>query len=156
MVQGIGSSSSPRRFGAQSHHLELPHGLDAFAHYTAIEGDGFRMLSEGECVKFDYEQRRQESFPPQSITLISPIWATSCGRYWRSRARTWPTGTCSSATPTTRIRWPTCWLVLPSRRSTRSAPDAGYPECQRRARGADRILTTWSRRSAVAEPRWST
>lgn len=35
-------------------------------------------------------------------------------------------------------------------------PDAGYPECQRRARGADRILTTWSRRSAVAEPRWST
>ena len=33
----------------------------------------------------------------------------------RSPGRTWPTtGTCSSATPTTRSRWPTCW---PARRS---------------------------------------
>ena len=40
----------------------------------------------------------------------------------RSPARTWPTtGTCSSATPTTRSRWPTCWRARRSPRSTRSA-----------------------------------
>lgn len=35
---------------------DLPDGLDAFAHYTAIEGNGFRTLSEGERVGFDCEQ----------------------------------------------------------------------------------------------------
>ena len=41
---------------------ELPTGKDAFAHFGVIEGDGFRELTAGERVEFDYEPAQQDSF----------------------------------------------------------------------------------------------
>ncbi|AHH20669.1 putative cold shock protein [Nocardia nova SH22a] len=41
---------------------ELPDGRDAWVHYSAIEGDGFRELVEGERVEFEYEAAEQDSF----------------------------------------------------------------------------------------------
>ena len=31
-------------------------GEDVFVHYSSVEGDGFRSLSEGQAVEFDVEQ----------------------------------------------------------------------------------------------------
>ncbi|WP_147378936.1 cold-shock protein [Mycobacteroides abscessus] len=62
MAQGIVKFFRPEKGCGAITSPELPDGRDEFAHYTAIEGEGFRMLSEGECVEFDYEQRRQDSF----------------------------------------------------------------------------------------------
>lgn len=62
MAQGIVKFFRPEKGWGAITSPALPDGLDAFAHYTAIEGDGFRMLSEGERVEFDYEQRRQDNF----------------------------------------------------------------------------------------------
>lgn len=62
MTQGIVKFFKPEKGWGAIASPELPGGLDAFAHYTAIEGEGFRMLDQGECVEFDYEQRRQDSF----------------------------------------------------------------------------------------------
>jgi CspA family cold shock protein len=50
--KGWGAISSP----------ELPDGCDTWVHFSAIEGEGFRMLTEGERVEFGYEQVRQDSF----------------------------------------------------------------------------------------------
>ncbi|WP_433205558.1 cold-shock protein [Nocardia sp. CA-107356] len=41
---------------------ELPEGSDVWVHYSAIDGDGFRMLTEGDRVDFRYEQAEQDSF----------------------------------------------------------------------------------------------
>ncbi|WP_152362218.1 cold-shock protein [Microlunatus speluncae] len=41
---------------------ELPEGLDAFAHFSAIEAEGFRELTQGDRVEFDYEPAVQDSF----------------------------------------------------------------------------------------------
>lgn len=41
---------------------ELPSGQDAFVHYSAIEGSGYRSLDEGDVVDFDYEPAIQDSF----------------------------------------------------------------------------------------------
>lgn len=41
---------------------ELPTGLDAFAHFSAIEAEGFRELAQGDRVEFDYESAVQDSF----------------------------------------------------------------------------------------------
>lgn len=62
MAQGIVKFFKSERSWAAITSLELPDGLDAFAHYPAIEDDGFRMLNEGERVEFDFEQKRQDSF----------------------------------------------------------------------------------------------
>ncbi|MFD0000510.1 cold-shock protein [Nocardia sp. NPDC127526] len=50
--KGWGAISSP----------ELPPGCDAWVHFSAIEGDGFRELAAGERVSFEYEAARQDSF----------------------------------------------------------------------------------------------
>ena len=33
--------------------IERPDGPDVFVHYTAIQGDGFKTLTEGQAVEFD-------------------------------------------------------------------------------------------------------
>ena len=33
--------------------IEQPDGPDVFVHYSAIQGDGFRSLSEGQSVEFE-------------------------------------------------------------------------------------------------------
>ena len=36
--------------------IEQEEGPDVFVHYTSIEGDGFRTLSEGQDVEFDVKE----------------------------------------------------------------------------------------------------
>ena len=36
--------------------IEQEEGPDVFVHYTSIEGDGFRTLSEGQEVEFDVKE----------------------------------------------------------------------------------------------------
>jgi cold shock protein len=50
--KGWGAISSPA----------LPDGLDAWVHFSAIEGDGFRALEAGDRVDFEYEAVTQDSF----------------------------------------------------------------------------------------------
>ena len=44
--------------------IERADGDDVFVHYTAIEGTGFRSLSEGQEVEFEVVDGRKESKPP--------------------------------------------------------------------------------------------
>jgi CspA family cold shock protein len=41
---------------------ELPEGLDAFVHFSAIEAEGFRAFEQGDRVDFDYVPAQQDSF----------------------------------------------------------------------------------------------
>jgi cold shock protein len=41
---------------------ELPEGLDAWVHFSVIEMDGYRFLTAGDAVEFDYEPVQQDSF----------------------------------------------------------------------------------------------
>lgn len=41
---------------------DLPAGLDAWVHFSAIEMDGYRVLNAGDEVEFDYEPAQQDSF----------------------------------------------------------------------------------------------
>lgn len=41
---------------------DLPDGFDVWVHFSAIETDGFRALTAGDRVEFDYEQAEQDSF----------------------------------------------------------------------------------------------
>lgn len=50
--KGWGAISSP----------ELPEGLDAFLHFSAIEMTGFRYFEAGDEVEFDYAPAQQGSF----------------------------------------------------------------------------------------------
>lgn len=36
--------------------IEQESGEDVFVHYTAIQGEGFRTLAEGQQVEFEYQQ----------------------------------------------------------------------------------------------------
>ena len=50
--EGWGAITSP----------DLPAGLDAWVHFTAIEMDGYRALEPGDQVEFTYEEVQQDSF----------------------------------------------------------------------------------------------
>ncbi|QUQ67409.1 cold-shock protein [Kutzneria sp. CA-103260] len=50
--KGWGAISSP----------DLPPGLDAFVHFSAIEAEGLRALDPGDRVEFDYVPAQQDSF----------------------------------------------------------------------------------------------
>ena len=50
--KGWGAISSP----------ELPDGLDAFVHFSAIEAEGYKSFEQGDQVEFDYEPAQQDSF----------------------------------------------------------------------------------------------
>lgn len=50
--KGWGAISSP----------ELPEGLDAFVHFSAIEAEGFRVFEQDDRVEFDYVPAQQDSF----------------------------------------------------------------------------------------------
>lgn len=41
---------------------ELPAGMDAWVHFSAIEGDGYKSLDAGDDVEFEYEAAQQDSF----------------------------------------------------------------------------------------------
>lgn len=41
---------------------DLPDGADAWVHFSAIEGAGFRALEPGDRVEFSYEEVQQDSF----------------------------------------------------------------------------------------------
>lgn len=41
---------------------ELPTDQDAWVHFSSIEGSGYRTLTGGDVVDFDYESARQDSF----------------------------------------------------------------------------------------------
>jgi cold shock protein len=53
---------------------ELPEGHDVWVHYSAIEGEGFRALVEGERVEFEYEAAQQDSFRFRA-TRVRPMGA---------------------------------------------------------------------------------
>jgi CspA family cold shock protein len=42
-------------------------GKDVFAHYSAIQGDGFKTLAEGEQVSFDVEQGDKG---PRAVNIV--------------------------------------------------------------------------------------
>lgn len=50
--KGWGAISSP----------ELPDGLDAFVHFSAIEAEGYKAFEQGDQVEFDYEPAQPDSF----------------------------------------------------------------------------------------------
>lgn len=41
---------------------ELPDGQDAFVHFSAIDGRGYRALHAGDVVDFEFVRARQDSF----------------------------------------------------------------------------------------------
>lgn len=47
--------------------IQQPEGDDIFVHFTAIEGDGFRTLAEGESVEFEI---RESEKGPQAANVI--------------------------------------------------------------------------------------
>nr|WP_066061318.1 cold shock domain-containing protein [Frankia sp. EI5c] len=50
--RGWGAVSSP----------ELPHGRDAWVHFSMIEMDGFRSLEAGDRVEFGFEEGPQDGY----------------------------------------------------------------------------------------------
>jgi len=50
--KGYGAIASP----------DLPSGLDAWVHISAIEMDGYRVLNAEDEAEFDYEPAQQDSF----------------------------------------------------------------------------------------------
>jgi cold shock protein len=48
----------------------LPPGSDAWAHFSTIEGTGYRDLEAGDLVDFDYEVARQDSFDYRATRVL--------------------------------------------------------------------------------------
>ena len=49
--------------------LSQPEGEDIFVHYTAIQGDGFRTLKEGQEVEFNVE-RGPKGLQASTVTIL--------------------------------------------------------------------------------------
>ncbi len=49
--------------------LSQPEGEDIFVHYTAIQGDGFRTLKEGQEVEFNVE-RGPKGLQASNVTIL--------------------------------------------------------------------------------------
>ena len=49
--------------------IERPDGPDVFVHFSAIQGDGFRNLEEGQQVEFNVEQG-QKGLQATNVTVI--------------------------------------------------------------------------------------
>ena len=45
-------------------------GSDVFVHFSAIQGDGFKTLEEGQAVTFDVEE---SDLPQETISLVAGI-----------------------------------------------------------------------------------
>jgi len=57
--------SNPKGYGFITRDM----GEDVFVHYSAIKGDGFRMLEEGQRVEFDLEET-SKGLQATNITLL--------------------------------------------------------------------------------------
>ena len=53
--------------------IEQDSGPDVFVHYTAIEGDGFRTLSEGEEVEFEMKEGEKGLQASRVVKLYSLV-----------------------------------------------------------------------------------
>ncbi|WP_085522521.1 cold-shock protein [Tuberibacillus sp. Marseille-P3662] len=47
--------------------IEREGGDDVFVHFSAIEGEGFKTLEDGESIKFDVEEGRRG---PQAVNVV--------------------------------------------------------------------------------------
>ena len=47
--------------------IEVEGGTDVFAHFSAIQGDGFKSLDEGQKVEFEVEQGQRG---PQATNIV--------------------------------------------------------------------------------------
>ena len=62
MARGVVKFYLPEKGWGAISSDELPSGHDAFVHFSAIEGSGYRSLDEADAVDFDYEPAVQDSF----------------------------------------------------------------------------------------------
>jgi CspA family cold shock protein len=61
--------------------IQRPEGSDVFVHYSAIQGSGFKNLSEGQQVEFAVEQNPKGPSAAQ-VTILSSPETTSESSWW--------------------------------------------------------------------------
>ena len=52
-------------------------GKDLFAHFSAIQSDGFKTLDEGQKVEFDVEEGQRG---PQAVNITKAFWPLNFGK----------------------------------------------------------------------------